>query len=438
MNISRKYSFVAGGVLAALVGAVALASPAVAADVRLSQVTERSGAAFALTADFSLTSYANTLANRIGADSVATVLDTANRSVTACNSSQLLAQPQHYTRTDIPLDPSQIISSSDRFCWNAEDSSVKHWLPQGITGSSDADDDHLWGEDRAMVVAWHYSATIAGTSYDKGARISMVDRNTGKYRHVLLVEPTKTSTPNYKAMGIHAGGIAWLGNYLYVTDTAVGIRVFDMRKFLWVDAANGNQVGLVNGVYKGHGYSYVLPQIGVYKQANIQASCVPATSSLCFSSLTLDRSTTPDTLVVGEYRNNIDTANLDVVGGRVVRYPVDASTRQLTLTSGKAVPRDTVTIPKSNIQGVQTWNDTYYLGRSSADKHSFLFTGPRDVPMKTWSWGVGGEDLYHEHTGTGSTMSAGKIWTATEHYVDPNGAVIDKRVVFAVPLSETF
>ncbi|MFC6021104.1 hypothetical protein ACFP2T_33640 [Plantactinospora solaniradicis] len=437
MRIPRKVSFFSVGILVLVLGVAASPPTASAADVRLSQVTARSGAAFALTPDFSLTSYANALANRIGADNVAAVLDTANRSVTSCNSSQLLARPEHYARTDIPLAPEQIISSSDRFCWNAEDSSATHWLPQGITGSSDADDDHLWGDDRVMIVASHYSATIAGTSYDKGARLSMVDRATGRYRQVLLVEPTRTSTPNYRSAGIHAGGITWLGNYLYVTDTAVGIRVFDMRNFLWVDAADGQLVGLHGGVYKGHGYSYVLPQVGIYRQTEVQSSCVPATSSFCFSSLTLDRSTTPDTLVAGEYRNNVDTANLNVVGGRVLRYPVDSSTRQLTLSGGKAVPADAVTIPKSNIQGVQTWDGVYYLGRSSADKHSFLFTGPTNTTMATWSWGIGGEDLYHEHSGTGSGIGAGRIWTATEHYVDPNGSVIDKRVVFAVPLAET-
>lgn len=398
------------------------------ADARLSQITARSGAAFTLTADFSLTSYANALAQRIGANSVAHVLSTANRSATSCTDSERTAQPQFYDRTDIPLDPSQIITSSDRFCWNAEDGSATWWFPQGITGSSEADDDHLWGDNRVMMVAWHYNATNAGTTYDKGARISVVDRATGKYRHVLLVEPTKTATPNYKAVGIHAGGIVWAGNYLYVTDTAVGIRVFDVRRFLWVDAANGNQVGLHGSVYKGYGYSYVLPQIGVYRQGTVQSPCAPATSSLCFGSLTLDRSTTPDTLVVGEYRSSVDTENLNVAGGRVVRYPVDASTRQLVLTSGKAVPADAVTIPKSNVQGVQTWGATYYLGRSSASKHSFIFSGVRDAAMSTWSWAVGGEDLYHEHSGTGSGITAGKIWTATEH---PG-----RRIVFAVPLSE--
>ncbi|WP_416901837.1 hypothetical protein [Micromonospora echinospora] len=426
------------GLLVAVTAPVTLPGPAVAADdPRLTQVTTRDAAAFTLTPDFSLTGYADALAGTIGADNVATVLETANRQTNSCNSSQLAAQPQYYDRTDIPLAPQDIISSSDRFCWNTEDSTTRHWLPQGVTGSSDADDDHLWGTHQVMVVAWHYSATTAGTSYDKGARISVVNRATGEYRHVLLVEPTKTSTPNYRAVGIHAGGIAWLGNYLYVTDTEDGLRVFDMRKFLWVDAADGEKVGLHGGVYKGHGYSYVLPQVGIYRQADIQTSCVPATSSLCFSSLTLDRSTSPDTLVVGEYRSGVDTANLNVAGGRVVRYPVDASTRQLVLTGGEVVPTDAVTSPKSNVQGVQTWAGTYYLGRSSAEKHSFMYSGPKDVTMDRWSWAIGPEDLYHEHSGTGSSMGPGKIWTATEHYVDPyTAAVIDKRVVFAVPLSE--
>ncbi|MCP2166288.1 hypothetical protein [Goodfellowiella coeruleoviolacea] len=409
-------------------------------DPRLSQITARSGTDFTMTADFGLTSYANALANKIGADTVHTVLTTANRSTNDCNTSRRGAQPEYYARTDIPLPDDALLHSVDRFCWEDDDSANNNWAPQGVTGSSDADDDGLWDTDRAMVVSWHYSATNAGTSYDKGARVSLVDRTTGKYRHVLLVEPTRTSTPNFKAVGIHAGGIAWLGKYLFVTDTSVGIRVFDMSKFLWVDASQQSWVGLHGGTYYGHGFSYVLPQIGVYRQVNTPANsggCVPTTTALCYASLTLDRSTTPDTLVVGEYRANVDTANPNVAGGRVVRYPVAADTRLLTLTSGKAVPYDAVTSPKSNVQGVQTWNGAYYQGRSSASKHSFMYAGRvGGTAISRWSWAIGGEDLYHEHSGTGGSISAGKLWTATEHYLDENGNVIDKRIVFAVPLAE--
>lgn len=177
----------------------------------------------------------------------------------------------------------------------------------------------------------------------------------------------------------------------------------------------------------------MLPQVATYRQATVPPTpCVPQANALCFSSVSLDRSTEPDSLVVGEYRNG-RSSDAGIDGGRVVRYRVTADTRKLVLSSGKAVPRDAVTVPKSNVQGVQTWQGRYYLGRSSATDHSFLFSAAPDSPVSTFSWAIGGEDLYHEH---GPGLTAGKVWTATEHAYDSAGAFIDKRVVFAVPLAD--
>jgi hypothetical protein len=402
---------------------LAAATPATAAP---NQITERDGSAFALTADWSLDAQAAGLVSALGSRlPVSDVLAAANRSTNDCSASREQAQPEFYDRTDIPLQPSQILHSSDRFCWDDADSTVSYWVPQGVTGSSDADDDGQWGPNKVMAVSWHYDTGKAGTPTDHGARLSLVDRVTGKYRHVLLVEPTSSS--NFRAVPIHAGGMAWLGRYLYVADTSRGLRVFDMERVLEVATDQSGEIGKIGSKYYAYGYRYVVPQVATYRQATTPPSpCAPQPNALCFSSLALDRSTTPDTLVVGEYRDGRST-DLSIDGGRVVHYDVDASTRKLTVAaSGKAVPSKAVTTPKSNVQGAQTWQGDYYLGRSSADKHSFMFAGAAD--MNTYSWAVGGEDLYYEH-------GNGLLWTATEHAFNAAGTLIDKRIVFAVPLS---
>lgn len=416
--------------IAALGTVSAVPSPASAAD---DLIHARSAAAFALTPDWSLETYAAALQNKLDTRrSMTTVLSGENRSTVACNASQRGALPEYYARTDYPLPADRILSSTDSFCWDDGDSKVPYWMPQGVTGSSDADDDGLWGARRIIAVSWQYSKTIAGTDADKGARVSFVDMATGKYRHVLLVEPTRTATPNYTGVPIHAGGIAWLGHYLYVVDTAKGIRVFDMDRILEV-ATSQDLLGRQGDTYYAYQYRYVLPQVALYRQAipNTQVPCVPQPDQLCFSSLSLDRSTTPNTLVVGEYRNARST-DAAVDGGRVVRYNVAADTRKPVLTSGKAVPRDAVTLPKSNVQGVQTWQGNYYLGRSSLYQHSFMYAGLPDSTVVGNSWAIGGEDLYHEH---GAGITAGKLWSVTEHAFDGT-AFIDRRAVFAVPLAE--
>src|ERR1044072_1654396 len=81
----------------------------------------------------------------------------------------------------------------------------------------------------------------------------------------LLVQPTGDATnPDFKDIPIHAGGVSWYGDYLYVADTGHGMRVFDMRKILKTNTGGtADQIGRQsNGVYYAHNYGYVLPQIG--------------------------------------------------------------------------------------------------------------------------------------------------------------------------------
>ena len=411
--------------LVALTGVLSTALPAqsqVAAD---DLIHSRPTGAFSLTPDWSLEPYAEKLQTELGSTrSVAAVLRDANRDIESCNSAQQEALPEHYDRTDYPLTSGQILRSNEKFCWDPGDSKVKYWIPQGVTGSSDADDDGMWGENRVLLVSWYYDES----GPNKGVRVSFVDMKNRKYRHVLLVEPTKTTTPNYKAVPIHAGGIAWLNNLLYVADTKVGLRVFDISRILEVSDAE-DSIGKSGSTYYAHNYKYVLPQVATYRQPQYDTEkCVPSAAQLCFSSLSLDRSTTPATLVVGEYRDG-RSADAAVDGGRVARYGVDPSTRRPVLTNGKAVPRDVVTMPRSNVQGVQTWQGRYYLGRSSNRKHSWMHSGSVGGSTGTKSWAIGGEDLYYEH-------GADKLWTVSEHaWTEDRTTFIDRRAIFAVPLS---
>jgi hypothetical protein len=415
--------------LMALTGVVAAALPVQAQEDADDLIHSRPTGAFPLTPDWSLQSYADKLQTAVGTTtSVTAVLRDANRDIASCNSAQQHSLPENYDRSDYPLSSRQILRSSEKFCWDPGDSKIAYWIPQGVTGSADADKDGLWDDNRVMLVSWYYDESAS----NKGVRISFVDMKNRKYRHVLLVEPTKTTTPDYNAVPIHAGGIAWLNNYLYVADTKVGLRVFDMERILEVSDAQ-DSIGKSGNTYYAHNYKYVLPQVATYRQPVLSTDkCDPTARRLCFSSLSVDRSTTPDTLVVGEYRDGRDT-NASVDGGRVVRYQVDASTRLPVLTNGKAVPHDVVTMPRSNVQGVQTWKGTYYLGRSSSRSHSWMYSGSVGGSTNTRSWAIGGEDLYHEH---GPNETAGRLWTVAEHaWSLDRTTFIDRRAIFAVPLS---
>lgn len=101
-----------------------------------------------------------------------------------------------------------------------------------MTTVADAQQDELWGANQALHVSWHDKRTEP----KKGVRITFLEPNARKYRHVLLVYPYTNSkgNPSYEIVGrpqggINAGGVLWYGNYLYVADTTRGVRVFDMR-----------------------------------------------------------------------------------------------------------------------------------------------------------------------------------------------------------------
>jgi hypothetical protein len=103
-------------------------------------------------------------------------------------------------------------------------------------------------------------------------RLSFVSPDRDRYRHVLLVYPTRTKQgkPTYRAVNSHAGGIAWYGNYLYVAETQRGVRVFDLRKIFDLGLSkngttrNRKRIGLKGKTYYGAGNRYVLPQLTYY------------------------------------------------------------------------------------------------------------------------------------------------------------------------------
>jgi hypothetical protein len=284
---------------------------------------------------------------------------------------------------------------------------VKTWYPQGITTSADATDDGKWGENRIQLVSWYGKGDRAGA----GVRISFVQANKlrgARYRHVLLVEPYRhpDGSADFRALKIHAGGIAWYGSYLYVADTNHGLRAFDVRRMLQTTSSAKGVVGAAGGgKYAAASYKYVLPQVSAYQQ--------PAGAGLVFSFVSVDRGSSPQSLLTGEYRQGKP-------GGRVVRWPLDAPSDRLA--GGADVHADgAYVMPQTNVQGALSAAGRLFLSASAGAKGNGTLTS--DVPgqrSKAYAWGYGAEDL------TYSPLS-GRIYSLTEH---PG-----RRAVYAVPAS---
>lgn len=331
------------------------------------------------------------------------------------------------------------------YCFNDSDSSVVdgtvEWMPQGITTVADAQQDQLWGSKKAILISWYDKSPEDGgqsggnADETKGCRITFLDPETLKYRHVLLVYPTINSydNPSYMTLrttqygtepSLHCGGMTWYGNYLYVADTAKGFRVFDMRYiFDLTEADNGNtsdksQVGRRSGVYYGHGYRFVMPEVGAWRNTGTRKKC-SVDGAASFSFVGLDRSGV-DHLTTGEYCSGSTAGGDPDKMGRVARWPLDGSNGKPQLTDGLWRADAAYRLPTSNIQGALSYNGTWYLSRSRGKSANGVLyetepvsgtTGTLEIETAHYA-GVGVEDFSHW---PGSGGSPGTLWTVTEH-----------------------
>ncbi|MFI2345810.1 hypothetical protein ACH492_01845 [Streptomyces sp. NPDC019443] len=121
---------------------------------------------------------------------------------------------------EVPSWPARSPEPAFAFGWspNDPDANTKgKWHPQGVTTYYDA----MGRNRKRMMVSWYDQS-----SADNGARIAVIDRSGSdpRYHYVALVKAVKSGS-GYAAepiSGLHAGGLAWYRNRLYVTDSKNG------------------------------------------------------------------------------------------------------------------------------------------------------------------------------------------------------------------------
>lgn len=266
------------------------------------------------------------------------------------------------------------------FTWNDADAHTSRWWPQGITTSADA------GEARPVVLTSWY-AQEAGRN--RGSRISVVDLDTLRYRHVLLVVPTRDRDGRLglEPLLAHAGGLVWCGPYLHVAGTRRGLfscRVDDVLR-MRSDA--------------GSGYRYVLPVRFGY-----EAHADDGTERMRYSFLSLDRGSERPQLVAGEYGRGDMTR-------RLVRFPLDPQTLHLgAADDGTSRPLSLEDGGLGHMQGAAVVDGTYYVTASRGPRSpGHLHVGvPGSWRTLRGVLPVGPEDItYWPGTDT--------LWSLSEH-----------------------
>ncbi|MET9429120.1 hypothetical protein [Streptomyces sp. NPDC003036] len=275
-----------------------------------------------------------------------------------------------------------------------------NWYPQGITTTYDGYGEPLEGRS-VVAVSWY----AKGDGFeDRGARVSFVDVTGGpaspRYQHVLLVEPVQSSKagakPSFRPVSIHAGGMAWAGNFLYIANrpgetTHVrrgGMSVFDVSKLIKVTG---------RGKERAYGYDYLLPLHHIYENAR--------GSRLLHSQLSLDRTrSTGVSLVVSEFRES--TAQ-----GVAARWEVDDRTGYIK--RGEA--DESWWLGTRYVQGaVSVGEDAYYSAndRSAPGKlqgNLWRHKGRTGGPAFLGKLSKGPEDLSYE------PVDGRSLWALGEH-----------------------
>lgn len=348
--------------------------------------------------------------------SVTQVLESANHSMRTCPSGGV---------GSLPINP--IVTTS--MCWAAGDYATTAWNPQGITSSGDADDDGAWGANKIILSGWNYYP--AGERRND-ARVAFIDYNdpaNPRYRWVYLVEATAGA--NFRAAEAHIGGMVWYGDKLFVSGEGgsdVAIRVFSMATGDILQVNDGaDTIGRTPNGWAAYGYQYIMPQIGYYRYTSGNCTMANNTGIPCFSSISLDRSTAPDSLVASEYFD-------DGQGSRLFRYDFGSG----FLLEGSASATRRVTANQAyrsgvaNAQGVLSYNGRWYVAHSSSTWHGQLWrlTPGATGASKTCStpgttsmvlcWALHPQALTYWY-------STGMVWSSSEA---PN-----ERAIFAVPLS---
>jgi hypothetical protein len=321
------------------------------------------------------------------------------------------------------------------FKWNSGDEETTEWRPQGITGFT-------WGGRNFLLVTWYGvgPTAIAGVNNQhKGVRISLVDITSMSnitYRHILLVQ-NKANMSNsalydasnpyvqlgaYAPVTIHAGGVACYAGKIYVADTGLGIRIFDLTKF--ISAATGDtdeRIGKeTNGTLKAFNYAYILPQTGYYKITNAKPfSCIELGTGATASD---------KMLWTGQYIESTETAVPKVYG-----FHLNTSGQIVTSPQPEVItPIDNDNTNVNGIQGVFRAGTKTFMtttGNSSYEGSTARLVRYNDGAAAgvRYRWPHGTEDLYLE-------QSTGYLWNLTEYETGKYGT--DNRCVFAVRLSD--
>ncbi|MFF3874806.1 hypothetical protein [Streptomyces sp. NPDC001978] len=352
---------------------------------------------------------------------VGTVLKSADRTL---RSGAGCASADHES---LPVAP----EPARAYCWDPADTVTPDWQPASATTSGDADDDGPWGANRVILAGWSHSTTTGPTAERGLARVAFVDAADPvrpAYRWALLVVPTEGGR-DYRGLVSHVSGMVWYQDKLLVTTTtgtADALYVYDLNR-IQRTTVDSPAIGRVPGGWSADGYGYVMPAVGTYR---FSASACGASGSPCPGSISLDRSTAPDSLVLGEWT----PADSDR-RARLWRYSFSSAPGRggllATDVRGRASAVEAYETRAAGIRGVLSYRPA---GATRSDWYVGQLPNTTAGPGILWRQNTKGTRA--ARCGSDETQRCWAEGTGSLSYWQETGAVwsVTDRMLFSVPL----
>lgn len=463
-----------GRVLRALLGGTALALTAAATMISVSQAsnTHNPGALKPLTSRSeldqlrlreqrtparTLNRLSHAMGRPVGVDTVLRHADHSMRGAADCGPA----------RTDVlPVTP----ATAHAWCWDEGDATTPAWQARSVTTSGDADDDGRWGGHRVVLSGWTRTAAwTAGRGQAKVAIVDVDDPSRPAYSWALLTVPVDGGR-NYRGLVSQVSGLSWYRDKLYVTANGTGgngkdgtvLYVYDVNRVQRA-TAHASAVGRTHRGWAAQGYRWVLPAVASYRLTGGtcgQADGADQTDRTdrtdradrvdqpdrtdqapCPGTISVDRSSTPDSLVVGE-RTPAGTDR----PARLWRYPFSTDPHRAGLLAtdadGVVRPTEAYETKAAGVRGVLSHRPggaertAWYVGVApdATDGRGALWR--QDVGGARAARCGGTTDPTHRCWGDAAqalSYAGGAVWSLTE---PPTGerASGAGRMLFAVPL----
>lgn len=288
----------------------------------------------------------------------------------------------------------------EAYAWDAFDNADPRWWPQGITTSADAADAELAG--RRIVLASWYSKKIAEGTH--GSRITVLDLDARRYRHVLLVAPTyRDGDLRLAPLKVHAGGIAWCGRYLHVAATGRGFATCHLDDIVRIPDEVGltdrTRLGASRAGVASFGHRYVLPVREWHRGETVGDG-----ARLRYSFLSTAHGPGGPSLIAGEYGRGTQST-------RVARYALEPGTWDLrTDAAGVAHPVALHEVGLQRMQGVAVAGDDWYVTTSNGPVWpGTVHAGrPGTLRARHLATPIGPEDIVH-------WPGREELWSVSEH-----------------------